>query len=998
MPNASRKSRRGHGPGANEAEQARLTIIGDAIRVGRLAKLDPMSGRAYTQANFYRQCFKREGDPDPLRPRAGRAFAATSETQRRRFIGDVENGVQRLTPGQSRIIELLLSWPRGQLDRPFTTRAEFERLLALPSVEAPRPVSFEEPPEPPPGRKRRIELRGLRILEAGDEPLPSRTMLTDRIHTALAPTAVEPMRLAVVQGEQGVGKSQLIGEWWRAHGRNVFNRNTLHLDCAQLLGGDEIVKALNSYYLNRATAELTPALAQAINQRPRSLIILDGLSHDDGDDPRTREVAPAVRADRTALSRVRETLSFLADQGARCSVLLGVQTAHPEASVIAVSRRFDASVHFERIAVERLSPDEGALLIRKLGVNRLSDDDLRHLSNRVMGLPISLTAAADYLRLASDERAERFLIDIDSRGSFAFFQEFFGRYLQAINGNTSYDDRAHPHAYLRLLALMPGPVTKSRIDGLLRRGRIRRLERGSTTLFAQMRIAFVVEQGPYVDVNPMVRDMVRQELAEALKREEPSVSTDREELRWIHRTAAQWCVQRLPENPTEFTTLEIEMIEGALYHLLALRDFLPNFADAAGMAPSAGERVELWSTPKQITDYCLDAIVRRYLMDRRTHRATRVLGQFETKARLLSLFFENPAVDGRPRHLSLWDEVELLGEIGVCWMHAGRLHLANFALERAETCLRELGIDAVSAQRRSLPSEDGHDPWRLWTETISTLALIRMRSGRQREDVDDVLALAAESARKRAEAALAEKAPASADERVVLRSLRRLICREGQVLLQAGDLHAAQARYSLALAVEEIAGSGKLSGDALRRYIEVLVRRGPCNRDDLAQAELLIDAQLQPRREARRQRASNDIIPMYATKIMLLRTQGRFDEAEAYLSEAESHPFVRRGECSFTARMELRLERYRLVIVRNAATPEICEEVEALARELQARHHLMLYSDAKLIQAEMEDHATQARILNEVETELLGKEWHLRKQDIRVIREEGNSAVKSLGC
>jgi len=52
-------------------------------------------------------------------------------------------------------------------------------------------------------------------------------------------------------------------------------------------------------------------------------------------------------------------------------------------------------------------------MVTALGVSQLSDSDLRHLSSKLEGLPISLAAVAHYLRTARPRDAENFLIEID---------------------------------------------------------------------------------------------------------------------------------------------------------------------------------------------------------------------------------------------------------------------------------------------------------------------------------------------------------------------------------------------------------------------------------------------------------------------------------------------------------------------------------------------------------------------------------------------------------
>jgi hypothetical protein len=396
------------------------------------------------------------------------------------------------------------------------------------------------------------------------------------------------------------------------------------------------------------------------------------------------------------------------------------------------------------------------------------------------------------------------------------------------------------------------------------------------------------------------------------------------------------------------------------------------------------------------THYCLDNIVRRFLLDR-AHRATRFLGQFETKARLLSLFFENLDNSGRPKHLTLWDQATIYGEMGVCWMHAGRLQLAQAALNQAAGCLRDLGARRAHFEPL-LPAPEGEkDLWRLWTDTHATQTLIFMRLGRKRDDVEDTLSDAADIAQAVAHQALSSDSEIDTRQAALLRSARRVLCRKAQVSLNGGELAEAEAGYQMAAEVERRIGGKRLTGDAMRRQIEVLVLRGPCLPEDIAAAERLIDGQLERVAPGVRRRLSNDIIPMFATKVMLLRTKGEFSAAADLLRETMNHEFVLRGECSFTARVELALEEHRLLIATNAVTPESQRSLRLIAQELEARHHTILHWDAMLLLAETSNEPERSEILATVERQFTPTKWLRRRTDIIILR-EGGSAVKALGC
>ncbi|WGM40024.1 hypothetical protein AMEJIAPC_02965 [Caulobacter sp. NIBR1757] len=978
-------------------------MLGNVIRTGRESIKDPKTGAHPTQAKFYALCREAEGTPSGLR--AGYLFAQFTASSRR-WMGLVERGIEPIKPGHARLFEKVCGWPEGILDAQFDSAEAFQDLLTSWGDRVVLPASFPsglsdgayaagEDHSP-------VRLNGIKPQVVQRAALPTRKALAAEIDHGLRKNRLQSLRLVVVQGEQGIGKSQLIAQWWNEHGKDHFDRNTFTLDCARL-GGDQIVVALNDFFLrSKPTAELTPALPARLKQLSRLLIVLDGLSqeqnrpHPRPADDRQESPIPAGRADSAAFNRVREFVLFLAQAGVRASVLLGVQTAEKTGDALGISGRLDASTGVEFVSPKRLSPEEGALLFQALEVGGLSLPDLQSLSARLQGLPISITAAAHYLREANAVQAEAFLTDIAKAGDFQFFDAFFERYLQAINSG-AVDPQAHPHAYLRLLALMPGPVAKSRLDDLLAKGRIRRLQNGDTGLFERMRIAFVIDQDSHIDINPMVRSLLRQELARHVRESAPGVDRDRAELRWIHATAAISCHSRLPLRPSDYTIAEIEMIEGVLYHLLAVRDLLdepqPGAAPDEDLRPLEDLLAEPLS-PAAITRFCLEKIVRRYLMDRRTHRVTRILGQFETKARLLGLFFDGSDDGSGPRHLDVWDQVDLYGEIGVCWMHAGRLKLAHEALAKAMRCFQRMGLTVT---QDSFPLLEGTQ-LRLWSETLSTYSLVQMRMGRTCSVVEDMLSPAVAVGARFARAVLVLDKPLDDEGKAKLRSARRLICRDAYVKFRAGDLDAALDGYGLALAIEKLGGGDKLSGDALRRYIEAKVRRGPCIPEDLLEADALIDRHLEHRRSpTAARRGSNDVISLYATKIMLQRALSNFAEAGAILEEALRHPFVQQGECSYVARIELELERYRLLIAQNAATPEAMQDLKRIVQDLEARHHGLLQSDAMLVLAEMEAEPDRSRTLSILERRMLHDGWSLRRGDVDTIR-RGDSAVKSWGC
>lgn len=993
------------------AETARNILIGKIVKAGRL---ECRPDKPYNQEEFYRACRKLES-PEPG-TRKGVAFPSNdkSGSTQRRFFVHVETGKKKLKPAQKRLIEQVCKWPPEALDGRFTTEEEFVELCnnlqgsahlppPKPSV---RPKTFADPSLPEDGEAdqlgpRRLGgkpnlLAGIKSMRLRRNRLPTRAELAKDIQEALVPRGQETLLIVALQGEAGIGKTELIAEWWRDYGKTHFSRNTFSLDCSRL-AGDQILPHLSSYFLSSRISVPTTELVDSINALDGALIVLDGLSDEDEfglDNKWTR--ATSGRADRISLRSVRELIDFLAINGARTSILLGIQASPKSDDFLRSNNQLTAAANVVTIRVPRLPPEEGVKLARQLigtdsaSLEKLSDADLRYISEKLEGLPISIAAACHHLRHATDGDVEKFLTSLGAMGrNFQYFENFFRPYLSALN-TAPFNPKAHPEAYLRLLALMPGSVTKQRIDDLLSKKRIVRLEEASTHLFSSMRIAFISERGSNIDINPMVRGLLRQEI-----KKDSNVA--REELYWIHASAAAWCMNRLPDKPAEASKVGIELIEGALYHLLELLNYLPvdpvcnwhpkSHKDAAGLLDGV--------TSSQVTEFCLNTIVRPFLIDRH-RRTTRILGQYETKARLLSLFVENVDDMGRPRHLSIPDQASVFNETGVCWMHAGRLQLAQHALDRAALCFAELDVRMLRVKPFDTLTKEDAEIWQSWSSFISTSALVLMRRGRSRGIVEDAFGSSIEFANRLYD---------SLDDPLfdtplgvsLLRSARRVYCRRGHVAFNGGERLVAEDAYGAASNIEKRIGKGRLSGDALRRQIEVLVQRGPCYSEDIVTAEELLEPHVNFQ-AAGGGRQSNDVIAMMATKVMLLRSKGNFDGAAALIRIAEQHEFVLRGECPFTARIELELEKYKLRIACNAMTPAHQRGLRLIAQELQSRSHQMLYWDTMLLLAETQDEPEKSITLDLVERQAFGAGWLRRRDAIECLRTPGRSAVKSFGC
>ncbi|TBA52716.1 hypothetical protein [Rhizobium ruizarguesonis] len=354
--------------------------------------------------------------------------------------------------------------------------------------------------------------------------------------------------------------------------------------------------------------------------------------------------------------------------------------------------------------------------------------------------------------------------------------------------------------------------------------------------------------------------------------------------------------------------------------------------------------------------------------------------------------------NGSPRHLKIEDQITIYTEIGICWMHSGRLQLAQKSIFRARERLQEMGADAKMFSPLPRVEEGSFNLWRAWTDTLNIQALIAMRLGRERPMIEDILKGAVEIARRIAIEELASLPNGSPELKANGLAARRVICRYAQLCLNAGKLDQAIEDYELATSVEKAITGKNLSGDALRRYIEAIVRRGPCLPEDLATAEMLIDEQIGHKQIAgTRRRLSNDIISLFVTKAMLLRARGEFIAAKTLLEETEKHEFVLRGECTFTARAELALETFRVRIASGNFDREQRSALQALLSELQARHHMSMYWHAMVVFAEMEIEPRKSEILLQAERSLSSSLWYRRTNDFRIIR-EGGSPIMAMVC
>jgi hypothetical protein len=975
---------------------------------------DDLTGRRINQATFYRRCQEIEGPPpDDTKPRTGVCFPATNVDVQRDKIRVLETGKIEPTPGQRRIFEQLCDLEPNFLDQNFLSVSDFQARRKQSRSRSTRTSDQQTTANPLEDRavvirrtqNRRRQLSGIRILSDNYELSPGRKALLVLLQRKLRPIESKPVRIIALQGPAGVGKSQAIAEWWKTQGRRIFVRNVFTLNCERK-PGDQIFRALTAHFLDGGPGPIEQAI-EGIRAAATPLIILDGLVKNPPGVPGLSEfdlLAP-TDADSVALSSVRTLIQLLAERQAPVSLLLAIQTDRPEIDALRMAAILHAGIDFSIIPVPPLAEEDGAHMLQRLGVDDVPPGDLMRVSRSLMGLPISLEAAAKYLSEASSIEREQFITQLNMPDRDAeSFSEFFQRYM-ALLCRSSHDLESHPYALLRLLALMPGPVPKLLIENLLEKRAITRLRNASLDQFLRNRMAFVANVGDRVDLHPLVRRFLRGDLDRIARGEITDPTTNRDELAWIHRTVAEHCLRQLPASTNEFTAVEADNIESAVYHLLSLRELMPadrrdNIAGQTSRVEDAAYRkriLNLECTGGEIVRYCLDQIVARYFFGR-GHHLTRVLGQFETKARILTYFLEGHNLTGEAKNLSAADWSRVLLEISICWMHAGRLLIAELAIQN---CVRLCVATRPSENYiGSLTSDaDARRIWSVRSEAISIACIISARQARDAGPIlstyDDDFSLAEDIG------ALVVGATGELEQPLLelSRAARRLVARRAHLELLRGNVGNAISMFERAVDIEKASNRKWLVGDAGRRHIQALIRRTPDDEEQIAQAEEILNYNfriLHPPDSIQSQE-SNEIISLLTMKSTLFRVRRDYGGCDQFLREALDHRFIRFGECTFSARMELEVERFRLQIVTQQVGEETIASLRTQSKRLREAHHMTLAVECDLLLSELLPVEEREPLLQSCERTIRNTGWLLRCEDIDTIR-AGESAVARFHC
>ena len=474
---------------------------GSSVRTGTVVRLlreriVDRHNKSLTQEALYKRCSEIEGPaPDPSKPRTGVSFYATSPSEQRRAISRLENDRRSPTPHEREILEKVLGVPSGFLSQTYLTptnvfEAANERRPATSNFVVAR-VQTASSLATHARTRDRVDLAGIRTLREPHAATRCWEPIYKQFSNALERHDRSHTRVVCLQGKVGVGKTQIIAEWWRSRGRLEFTEHVFSRDVSRS-SGDRIVRSLTQHFTGVEQETIDVAVVAAINATANPLLILDGLVAD-GSSITMSEDERAGVGEGFSVRRVRRILQDLTEHGARVSILVSIQTDWPTRNILNLERDLDGHSSYEIVSIDPLDEVAGAELFGRLGVEGVLDEDLRTASCALLGMPISIVAAANFLRDADNDQREEFFARLTSMPAGAdAFKSCFDRYLSGLNRIVQ-EPEAHPHAFLRLLALMPGPTPPATIERLLSAGIVKRLRRATLDSFRNRSLAFVTE-------------------------------------------------------------------------------------------------------------------------------------------------------------------------------------------------------------------------------------------------------------------------------------------------------------------------------------------------------------------------------------------------------------------------------------------------------------------------------------------------------------------------
>ncbi|HQS96716.1 MAG TPA: hypothetical protein PK823_09510 [Novosphingobium sp.] len=769
----------------------------------------------------------------------------------------------------------------------------------------------------------------------------------------------DPAVLAL-QGQTSIGKSYLVSQWLWSEGIGQFDV-AVAVDC-QNFSFDQVADSIRSSFQHSLRGD-------------RRLLFLDGLRLEREGSALLFRIPGGQRA---AFAELFEILKTAWLELGSFAVIVGVENnASPIVRQDLLNvLPLNAPVLVHR--VEALSPDDAAQFLYDRGVNRISLGDRLRVARHYGGLPTFLAAVAREInQMASVAEREAFVAQLFGERMpsavtkpLQFLDEWLQRHEeQCVGGMPGRVRRAaHPKAFLRLLALMSGPISIGELREIARRVKIERISDHDIES-AQLRgLPFVneVENDVYI-LHPAAKQYFRDDIAKALEAQDPDPFCSREELEAIHWRAAHTRLRAL-RNSIEANPGRVRLIEAFVYHVCEQIALIPNEATNSRRSRTRASQpltpanwTEFDHAPGLLTSGKLWQVafheVDRLLLEPKK-TATRVYGQFEAKARILKKLFDTALGEG----ISVAKvTVDIQAEMAICWMHAGRLELALQALKAYGTVRLKGKVDETH--------------WRYRTDRVNIEATVRLRRG-DLETLKDLLAPFLEEATSKALLAKPDGPEIiPMDQRGAVKVLSRaaeLAVVSGQTA--QGLLYFAQVARTLACYKPSF-----LNGLAARAYVIMLVRQGKHTPAVIAEASALVQQNIE---YLNRYRAdpddpmSNEEIGFRVLEAALDRIGGNVNIAGVRMGALSRERAVRRRETNFPiqAEFDLELARIEIAIQREAQraddeppvkTPsrrrpkaldvrsDLCNRIERLALRMEDHGHRLLQIDALLLLCEL---------------------------------------------
>jgi hypothetical protein len=981
--------------------------IGQAIAIVRTELYSDDEGPGLSQPALYRKCTLIE-EKMPLPAKGRRRFKPSDWDAPKKKIGKIEADTDQ------RLYELTIiakafglqedffKWPfssEHELRAAYTARKRQPPVQLLP---APVEQAGRSPPPAPPSQPPRASAGFLRL--SSSEILPrSRREKAAEFSRLLREAGLPKSLLVLLQGRTGVGKTFFVSHWFHSYGQEIFKGDALLIDCSTA-SFDQILPKVEEYFVSAHGGAISVSEALAANHD--NLIVLDGLKLEQfSEGPHTGPlIAGVTPGRRPQLRDLAELVAPFLNSTRNTVIILCLENNSKEVADTVFVRPLERHVQVKQWQVDPLDDDEGAEFLADLGVSSLDVGSRRRISSRLHGLPIALDAAAkELMRLVGAER-EAYIDGLPSASASVGndFERFFRNYLSRLDADGGALADPHPHALLRLLALMPGPIPETHLDEILSKKRVTRLKNLSSEAVMTNEFPFTAVVSRTINVHGMVRSILRAEIDEFIQKDKfDNSNTSREELEWIHWQAARFHWNTIRKGNEPNSTL-VTAIESFVYHMMAQTRLIPPESARRRKRPTGGaddialEGFEQRSgrlSNGQLWSIAYDKAVRPFLISDNRHLATRIHGQYEAKARILQLLTDAVQTDAVREGVIVapLTLAELHKETAVCWMHAGRLKSAGDSA--TEAAARIMSV-------RSGKTNETPEMWKLRCDIESASAAIELRLDRRIGDIEDRLRPFRLKALQIAERVLAGspfegEGRAPPEQRGALRVLGRV----ADVALYSGRTAEAIEYFELADALQNKIRGRPIDGEAARKFVVALVRTREEQPGRMGRARELVERNIEycnnifPSTSAR---ASNDVIPFLVLRAALQRVAGDLSQASSTLDLVRRHEFVRKGECTFVAIAELELEEIRLEIARGAVDAGSLDRALFGKRRLEEAHHAMLSLEANLLAAECCTGELRHLLLAEATTSVATREAHLREADVRKILDRG-SAVATFG-